>query len=437
MRSVFLDSSRRRRRRWPRFALAAIVLGAGVAVGAYFAFFQKPGNVSHPNAEFTASGPPKKPKAVGDTFKWPIYGYTKQRTRYLNANIGPPFKQIWEYQAGPLIEVQPILIDGVLYFSPNDGTVFAIRAKDGKELWREKVGSLNASTPAWDHGRLFVVTMSSNVTALRAKDGKRLWGRGLSAPSESSPSVIDNVVYFGSQDGTVYALRAGDGSTVWTYHAGGSVKGGLAYNKGNLYFGDYSGNVTALRASDGSRVWSTGTNGRAFQQSGEFYSTPAIDHDRVFLGNTDGFVYSFTARDGQLAWRHGTGAYVYSSAAVGPGPNGTPTVFIGGYDRTFYAFDARSGNVLWAYSAPGRISGAPTLIGRVVYFADLDTKTTTALDAQTGKQVWSFNAGIFNPAISDGKRLYLTGFGREFAFDPQTTKQKPKSKTNVAFQKYF
>ena len=81
MRSVFLDSSRRRRRRWPRFALAAIVLGAGVAVGAYFAFFQKPGNVSHPNAEFTASGPPKKPKAVGDTFKWPIYGYTKQRTR--------------------------------------------------------------------------------------------------------------------------------------------------------------------------------------------------------------------------------------------------------------------------------------------------------------------------------------------------------------------
>ena len=58
-----------------------------------------------------------------------------------------------------------------------------------------------------------------------------------------------------------------DGSTAWTYHAGGSVKGGLAYDKGNLFFGDYSGNVTALRANDGSRVWSTGTNGRAFQQS--------------------------------------------------------------------------------------------------------------------------------------------------------------------------
>src|SRR5947208_15237209 len=112
MRSVFLDSSRRRRRRWPRFALAAIVLGAGVAVAAYFAFFQKPGNVSHPNAEFTAAPPPQKPKKTGETFRWPIFGYTPQRTRYLNTGIRPPFKQIWEFSVGPLIEVQPSLIDG-------------------------------------------------------------------------------------------------------------------------------------------------------------------------------------------------------------------------------------------------------------------------------------------------------------------------------------
>src|SRR5437660_1654683 len=167
MRSVFLDSSRRRRRRWPLIALLVVLVGGGVATAAYFAFFQKPGNVSHPNAEFTAAPPPKKPKEVGETFKWPIYGYTKQRTRYLNAKIRPPYKQIWEFSAGPLIEVQPILVDGVLYFSPNDGTVYALTAKDGKERWRQKVGNLNASAPAYDHGRLFVVTLSSNVTALR------------------------------------------------------------------------------------------------------------------------------------------------------------------------------------------------------------------------------------------------------------------------------
>ncbi len=432
---MFLDSLRRRRWRWPHVAIAAVLLGGGVAVAAYFAFLQPPGNVSHPNAEFTAAPPPKKPKPQVDTFKWPIYGYTKQRTRYLNASLRPPFRKLWEFSAGPLIEVQPILVDGVLYFSPNDGSVFALRAKDGKQLWKQKVGALNASAPAYDHGRIFVVTLSANVTALRAKDGKRLWGRGLSSRSESSPIVVGGLVCFGSQDGTVYGLRVKDGSTAWTYHAGGAVKGGLAYNNGVLYFGDYSGNVTAIRASDGSRVWSTGTNGKAFQQSGEFYSTPAVAYDRVYLGNTDGFVYSFTARDGQLAWRHGTGAYVYSSAAVGPGPNGTPTVFIGGYDRTFYAFDAKSGNVLWTYPAPGRISGAPTLIGDVVYFADLDTKTTTGVDAKTGHQVFSFNAGIFNPVISDGKRIYLTGFGREFAFEPEKAPAKLKPPPKLAFEK--
>jgi len=110
-------------------------------------------------------------------------------------------------------------------------------------------------------------------------------------------------------------------------------------------------------------------------------------------------------------------------------------VFIGGYDRTFYAFDAKSGNPERTYAAPGRISGAPTLIGDVVYFADLDTKTTTGLDAKSGQQVFSFNAGIFNPMISDGKRVYLTGFGREFAFEPQKEPPKLKPPPKLAFEK--
>ena len=403
------------------YVVAAVLVLAGGATAAYFGFVKKPGNVSHPNVEFTQPVAAPKHKVVPETFKWPIYGYTPDRNRYLDANISPPFKRLWVWKAGSLLEFQPILVNGVLYVVPYNGRAGAIDAKTGKTLWRARTGSLSASSPAWDAGRVFIVSLSGRITCLDAKTGKPVWARHLPSRSESSPVVINHVVYFGSENGTVYALRAKDGSRVWTYHAAGAVKAGLAYKAGILYFGDYSGTMTAVRARDGHRVWSTATSGKLFQQSGQFYSTPAVAYGRVFVGNTDGFVYSFAAHTGQLAWRYSTGAYVYSAPAVGPGPGGTPTVFIGSYDQSFYAFDARSGRVLWAYHSKGRISGAPTLIGHVVYFSSLDSHSTSGLDVASGKRIFKRSTGKFNPMISDGKRMYMTGFSTIYAMVPKSS----------------
>ncbi len=416
---MFLDSSRPKRRRLLLYVLAAALVLGGGAAAAYFSFVKKQGNVSHPNVEFTQPAAAPKKKVVPETFKWPFYGYTPDRNRYLDVNINPPFKRLWIWKAGSLLEFQPILANGVLYVVPYNGRAAAIDAKTGKTLWRASTGSLSASSPAWDAGRVFIVSLSGRVTCLDAKTGKPIWARHLPSRSESSPVVINHVVYFGSENGTVYALRAKDGSRVWTYHAGGAVKAGLAYKAGILYFGDYSGTMTAVRASNGHRVWSTATSGRLFQQSGQFYSTPAVAYGRVFVGNTDGFVYSFAAHTGQLAWRYSTGAYVYSAPAVGPGPGGKPTVFIGSYDQDFYAFDARSGNVLWTYRSKGRISGAPSLIGRVVYFSNLDAHSTSGLDVATGRRIFKRSTGKFNPMISDGKRMYMTGFSTIYTMVPK------------------
>jgi outer membrane protein assembly factor BamB len=428
MPSVFLDPSRRRRRRrrWPLIVLVVLLLGGGAALGAYFAFVKPPDNVSHPNVEFTNKTPPAKRVAPPETFKWPFYGYTADRNRYIDAKLAPPYSQVWRWKTSSLIEFQPILVDGVLYVVPNDGNATAIDARSGQVKWRRKVGDLNASSPAWAGGRLFIATLSGRMTCLDAKTGKRVWKRNLPSRSESSPVVIDGRVYFGSEDGTVYALRAKDGGRLWTYHASGAVKAGLAYAEGILYFGDYSGTMTAIRAKNGSKVWSTATSGRAFSQSGQFYSTPAVANGRVFVGNTDHFVYSFAAHTGQLAWRYSTGSYVYAAPAVAPGPGGKPTVFIGSYDSTFYAFDARSGNVRWSFNAPGRISGAPTVVGHIVYFADLDSRSTIGVDVRNGKRVFKAHSGKFNPVISDGKRIYLTGYGTEYALVPRSAARKAR-----------
>jgi outer membrane protein assembly factor BamB len=129
------------------------------------------------------------------------------------------------------------------------------------------------------------------------------------------------------------------------------------------------------------------------------------------MGNTDGRVYSFGARNGALAWATGTGAYVYASASVAETPGLGPTLYVGSYDGNFYAFNARSGAVRWRHPAGGRISGSSTVIGNVVYFSDLGTKTTTGLNATTGHTVFSFPDGAFTPVIADYHAIYLDGYG--------------------------
>ena len=115
MRSPFVsDKPKRRRRRWP-FVLAGLaLLGAVAALGAYLLFFQEESDFSDPGAEFQAEPedkPGKKPKP--ERFKWPIYGYTPDRARFLNRRVTPPAKRLWKFTgSNGLIEFQPVLANG-------------------------------------------------------------------------------------------------------------------------------------------------------------------------------------------------------------------------------------------------------------------------------------------------------------------------------------
>jgi outer membrane protein assembly factor BamB len=424
----FISEVRRRRRRWPWIAGAVVLLLIAGGIIGYLTFIKKQDNFNNPNAEIDTTAAPKPKKQKPETFKWPIYGFTPDRARFLDAKIHPPYKRIWKFKKGTgLIEFQPILVNRVLYFVRNEGDAYAFDAKNGKLKWTRKIASLNASSPAWSNGRLFISTLvPGSIKALNAKNGKVIWKKKLPARAESSPIVLNGIVYFGSEDGRVYALRAKNGRQVWQYRARGAVKAALAYSKGKLFFGDYAGEVTALNAKTGAKVWSTGTNGASFNRSGHFYATPSVAYGRVYIGNTDSFVYSFVARTGQLAWRHGTGSYVYGASAVGSVPKLGAAVFVGSYDGYFYALDAQSGNVKWRYHDGGKISGAPTVVGDVVYYSSLGNHDTLGLNVRNGKRVWRYPFGAFNPVISDGKRLYLTTKTNIGGFVP--VKPKPKKK---------
>jgi len=198
----------------------------------------------------------------------------------------------------------------------------------------------------------------------------------------------------------------------------------LALSDGKLYFGDYGGRVYAIRQESGRQVWRASTHGRSFGRGGNFYSTPAVAFGRVYIGNTDGRVYSFSAAGGRLAWSRSTGGYVYASPAVAEVPQAPPMVYIGSYSGRFYALDARSGAVRWSRGGNGRISGAASVIGDIVYYADLGRKRTIGLGARTGRKLFEHERGSYNPVVSDGRTIFLTGYHALYALAPLTAADK-------------
>jgi outer membrane protein assembly factor BamB len=426
----------RRSLRFRRIRAAAIALVALIAAAALVGYVyerHRTGNIYHPHARFIPQPTPTLPTKGPERFAWPLYGYTKNHTRFFPAPaaVHAPFKGVWVLNEHALLEFPPAIYGARIYQLADDGVLSAIDKRTGHLYWAKPLGKLSASSPAVTSNTVYVTILSSGhprspgrVVALNSTTGAVRWFRSLPSPSESSPMLDEGRVFIGSQSGLVYALNASNGRVIWTYKAAGAVKASPTLSGGALYFGDYSGHVQAISERTGRLLWRSSSEG-ALLGSGTFYSTPAVLYGRVFLGNTDGRVYAYDASSGKLDWAVQTGAYVYASPAVTNAPGLGPTVYLGSYNGDFYAINARSGSVSWKFNAHARISGSATIVGRTVYFAALGRHHTYGLGISTGRVLFEKDTGSFDPVISDGSDLFLTGTTGLYALAPIDAQATP------------
>ena len=351
-------------------------------------------------------------------FSWPVYGFDAARTHSAPLKLRPPFRIVWKvYADSSFIEFPPVLASGRLFFGTNHGLVLAVQAASGRIGWHRQFAGCIASSPAVGDGVVYVGLMdpppcsgsaSTFLVALDAQDGRTLW-RFSAGAIEASPLLARGRVYFGSWDHRVYALEARTGRLEWSFSTGGRVKGGVALAGRTVYAGSYDGYLYALDARGGGLRWTAG-GGRL----GGIYATPSVAQGRVFVSSTNGRVYAFSL-SGKELWSVKTGSYVYSPAALAGA-----TAYVGSYDHRLYALAQATGRTRWSYDAGAPISGAPTVINGLVYFSTCGScstyesnpqaRRTFALEAATGRLVWSFHDGEYSPVIGDERRLYLTGF---------------------------
>ena len=398
-------------------ALAALLAG-GVAAG--YEILKRPGDVTNEGA-FFEQGDVEEDLRLGD---WPTYGLTNERTRYLDADLEPPFQVKFRFKGRSLLEFAPVLFNHTLYVVNKNAEFFAINADRGKKRWERDIGRLSAASPAVGEEKIFASTLEPGSVVAYDKFGKRHWMRELPGRSESSPAVADGKVVVGCECGTLYAFDADTGKTEWEADLGGAIKAAPAIDEGVVYVGDYDGKLSAVDLQDGDIRWQTGTTGGSFGRTGRIYATAAVAFGRVYVGSLDGRMYSFEKETGKLAWSKSTGDYVYAAAVAADTGETRPTVYFGSYDGTFYALDAQDGSTRWQRDLGGDISGAASLIGDTVYVAELQTTQTYGLSAKDGDVVWEFRDGTYNPVISDGKRLFLSGVERLYGMKPAVAPKK-------------
>jgi outer membrane protein assembly factor BamB len=401
-------------------SLVAILVGlllAG-AVAAALLLARGHGGSSEPPAT-TSRSRPTVPRLQPTRFSWPVYGFDLERTHAAPLRLRPPFRRLWTVRGDwSLIEFPPVLESGRLFLGTNHGLVLAVQARTGRVVWHRQFAGCVAASPAAGNGNVYLGfmdpppcggTAKSFLAALDAETGRTLW-RFRAGPVESPPLLARGRVYFGSWDYRVYALDARTGRLAWSFATGDRVKGGAALAGGTIFVGSYDGRLYALDARSGHLRWVAGDGAL-----GGLYATPSVANGRVIVGSTDGRVYAFATSTGKLLWSSRTGSYVYSSAALAGG-----TAFVGSYDHRLYAFSQATGRVRWTFDADAPISGAPTVLGRLVYFSTCGScsssesnaraRQTFALDIRTGRLAWRFPDGEYSPVIADRERLYLTGY---------------------------
>ena len=413
-------SERRRRRRIALPIAGILIILVGAAVAAFLVLSNRTDDV-HRGDEVEFQAPQRPARPVERSEDWPVYHYDVAHTGYLPAKLGPPFKERWVFGGNVLMEFPPIVIGDSLYFIRNNGGVYRLDADTGKVKWKNQIGRLSASSPAYWKGSVFVTSLSGKLDRPEGEQRQARVAEGRSAAARSPRrSSGAGSCTSAPRAATLYALYAKTGRVKWKYNASGAIKASPALSGSTLYFGDYSGRMYAVWARTGRERWSTGTSGIEVRLRGGQLLLDAGGRLRARVRRQH-------RRQGVLvrrAQRRRSRGRSRPAATCTPPP---PSRTCPGRGRPCTSAPTTA-TCTRSTRAPGRRAGPSAAAGAsragrrwsgaIVYFADLDSKSTYGVDARTGERVFKRSRGYYNPVISDGRRIYMTGYASVTALDP-------------------
>jgi len=288
-----------------------------------------------------------------------------------------------------------------------------------KEKWKFSSDANVISTPAVINSIVVFGNQQGTISALSLTDGKKIWTFKTGGSIYSSPAAANNKIVLGSTDGYVYCLNE-KGKEVWKLKTGAAVLGCPLIENGIVYIGASDHNFRAIDLETGIEIWSfNGLNGPVV-------STPVVNKKDIIFGAWDTYLYSLNKNTGKLNWKWSNGSSVrnYSPAACTPVVK-DDVIYIVAPDRYITAIDAITGQTIWRTNESAvRESIGISQDGKYVFGKTMnDTLVAFAIGREPQKASWKLNAGFgYEHAPSmltekDGDIFFGTRNGVVYAID--------------------
>lgn len=321
----------------------------------------------------------------------------------------PAPRKLWSIELGPGHSSPVVSGDRIVqhFRAETSEVVAAFDLATGKELWRDSYpapfvpqpeardhGAGPFATPTVGDGRVYTFGIHETVSAYELATGKLLWRKDWTQEfatahpvygTSASPLLVDGklLVYVGGPGkGALVALDAKTGAVTWRLDGEGPPYGPAVV----ATFGGLRQVVTQAQASllgvdlaTGTKLWQ-----RKYQVPWDnTILTPIVDGDRVILSAYDTDVQAFVVQKTDAGW---------------------------------------TTEVAWAARYPMYMSSPVLVDGRLYGFSILKKGQLVALDAKSGKLLWSSPGGMSEQAVlivagdyllalTDGAELHILKTG--------------------------
>lgn len=201
-------------------------------------------------------------------------------------------------------------------------------------------------------------------------------------------------------------IPAPAGTILWSFQTGNAIWSTPTLSDGVIYFGSDDGSLYALDTETHQPVWK-------FAAGGIIRSRPAILEGVVYASSDDGVLHALDISTGAEKWQASIGsAHVRTGGPYDTGSaydyrQSSPTVadgviYVGSGTGELFAIEAASGKQLWSFQAPSRIRSAAAVAEGMVYIGDSNGQLH-ALDAKTGAEIWNQpGCDVPSPAVAGG-----------------------------------
>lgn len=236
----------------------------------------------------------------------------------------------------------------------------------------------------------------STLSSINRENVARLglrWTFQTHSQLKSTPLEVNGVLYFTAPD-HIWAIDARTGHPVWQFDrptTGNHIaQRGVAMYKDRLYFGTTDAHLLCLDARSGKQIWDVQIADSKF---GYYLSiAPLVVKDKLILGTSGDvadvphFIEAISPIDGRVLWRFNT-----TPAPGQPGsetwPDREALLHGGGPAWMPGTYDPELNLIYWGTGNPHPVLAGTTRAGDNLY-----TCSIVALEADTGKLVWLFQA---------------------------------------------